>query len=293
MAKSKTDTAPAEASAAAESVEVPARARPTVHLILQAKGGAGKSVVASFIAQWLTHRALRAEEDSGVQVPMCLDTDPLNQTFTAFNGQGFTVDHIQIVEEDGVSINSARFDELMERILTMDMNAPRDVVIDTGSSNFLQLIDYVKRCHIPSEPDNAGFRLVVHTVVAGGGSLRETLQSIDSITTNLSAWRPLTMVVWENPYYGAIQTETWKDFKESATYRDNSPDIRAIIKIPTLHSQLEGHDLALVLKRNHTLDAAIGEPTYSTMSRKRLIRLQDKLWRTIEEGFGEIAEQTQ
>lgn len=292
MAKSKPDAAPAEASVSTEPAIALARARPTVHLILQAKGGAGKSVVASFLAQWLTNRALRADEDDGFQVPMCLDTDPLNQTFTAYNGQGFTVDHIQIVEEDGVSINSARFDDLMERILTMDMNAPRDVVIDTGSSNFLQLIDYVKRCHIPSELDNAGFRLVVHTVVAGGGSLRETLQSIDSITDNLAAWRPLTIVVWENPYYGPIQTEKWKDFKESQTYSDNSPDIRTIIKIPTLHSQLEGHDLALVLKRNHTLDAAIGEPTYSTMSRKRLIRLQSKLWETIREGFEQIAEQS-
>ena len=46
-----------------------------VHLISQGKGGVGKSLVASFLAQNLT--------DTNPDTPIhCFDTDPVNPTFS-------------------------------------------------------------------------------------------------------------------------------------------------------------------------------------------------------------------
>ena len=44
----------------------------TVHLILQGKGGVGKSVVASWLAEFLIRRGQRVR---------CIDGDPVNRSF--------------------------------------------------------------------------------------------------------------------------------------------------------------------------------------------------------------------
>jgi adenylylsulfate kinase-like enzyme len=50
-------------------------ASPTIHLTLQGKGGVGKSLVSSILAQYFRHR--------GADI-YCLDTDPVNQTFSQY-----------------------------------------------------------------------------------------------------------------------------------------------------------------------------------------------------------------
>jgi hypothetical protein len=46
-----------------------------VHLSLQGKGGVGKSLIASFLAQYYKARGVRA---------ICVDTEPVNQTYLQF-----------------------------------------------------------------------------------------------------------------------------------------------------------------------------------------------------------------
>jgi Mrp family chromosome partitioning ATPase len=48
-------------------------AAPTIHLTLQGKGGVGKSLVSSILAQYFRYR--------GAEIH-CIDTDPVNQTFS-------------------------------------------------------------------------------------------------------------------------------------------------------------------------------------------------------------------
>jgi Mrp family chromosome partitioning ATPase len=50
-------------------------ATPTIHLTLQGKGGVGKSLVSSILAQYFRHRGA---EIHGI------DTDPVNQTFSQY-----------------------------------------------------------------------------------------------------------------------------------------------------------------------------------------------------------------
>src|SRR6266545_6675042 len=52
----------------------------TVHLSLQGKGGVGKSLVASLLAQYFRHR-------KGMTV-RCIDADPVNQTLTQYKELG-------------------------------------------------------------------------------------------------------------------------------------------------------------------------------------------------------------
>jgi Mrp family chromosome partitioning ATPase len=58
---------------------IPAESPQVVNLVLQGKGGVGKSLVASILAQF--YRA------NGHAVK-CIDTDPVNQTFSQYAGIG-------------------------------------------------------------------------------------------------------------------------------------------------------------------------------------------------------------
>jgi CO dehydrogenase nickel-insertion accessory protein CooC1 len=52
---------------------------PLVHLSLQGKGGVGKSLIASLLAQFYKDHGVRA---------ICVDTDPVNQTFSQYAALG-------------------------------------------------------------------------------------------------------------------------------------------------------------------------------------------------------------
>ena len=63
-------------------------ATPTIHLTLQGKGGVGKSLVASLLAQYFRHRGAPIH---------CLDTDPVNQTFSQYTELG--AKHLELMHD--------------------------------------------------------------------------------------------------------------------------------------------------------------------------------------------------
>lgn len=90
-----------------------------VHFILQGKGGVGKTFVSSMFAQF--------SKKAGKET-LCLDTDPVNASFTGFKALGVTAVDIMT----GNNLDVGKFDSLIETILNTDKN----VVIDTGASTF-------------------------------------------------------------------------------------------------------------------------------------------------------------
>ena len=74
-----------------------------IHMILQGKGGVGKSVIAALLAQYKASKG---------QPTLCLDTDPVNATFHGY--QALNVHQVALMEED--EIVPRRFDTLVEII---------------------------------------------------------------------------------------------------------------------------------------------------------------------------------
>ena len=64
----------------------------TIHLILQGKGGVGKSVIASWLAEFLISR--------GRQV-RCIDGDPVNRSLSQYKALG--AENLDLVNEDGLA----------------------------------------------------------------------------------------------------------------------------------------------------------------------------------------------
>jgi CO dehydrogenase nickel-insertion accessory protein CooC1 len=78
-----------------------AATQPTIHLILQGKGGVGKSVVASWLAEFLMGRG---------QPVRCIDADPVNRSLGQY--QWLAAEKLDLVNQDGVVMRS-RYDGLV------------------------------------------------------------------------------------------------------------------------------------------------------------------------------------
>lgn len=103
-----------------------------IHLLLQGKGGVGKSFIAATLAQY---------RQSKGHMPLCIDTDPVNATFHGY--AALDVRRLQIMEDD--DINPRSFDALIE--LMADSTA--DVIIDNGASAFVPLSHYLISNQVP------------------------------------------------------------------------------------------------------------------------------------------------
>ena len=72
-----------------------------IHLVLQAKGGVGKSFISAMLAQYKRAHG---------QDPLCIDTDPMNATFTGYKALG--VRKLSLLDGDEIDVRN--FDTLLE-----------------------------------------------------------------------------------------------------------------------------------------------------------------------------------
>jgi len=116
--------------------------QPTVHLVLQGKGGIGKSVVASWLAEFLISRG---------QPVRCIDGDPVNRSLGQY--KALAAEKLDLVNQEGL-LQRARYDALMERFMTEDAV----FLVDSGATAF------TKSSALPSTPSEISvvFKSIVH-----------------------------------------------------------------------------------------------------------------------------------
>jgi len=228
-----------------------------IHIILQGKGGVGKSLIAAVLAQYKASKG---------QNPLCIDTDPVNATFNGF--KALNVQRLQIM--DGDEINSRKFDVLVELIAP----STDDVIIDNGASSFVPLSHYLLSNQVPALLKDMGHELIVHTVVTGSQAMDDTINGFATIVQSFSANE---IVVWLNPYWGTIEHEG-KGFEQMKIYTTNKSRVSAIIKIPDLKEETYGRDLSDMLQERLTFDEAIANPSLTIMTRQRLKIVKTQLF---------------
>lgn len=220
-----------------------------IHMVLQGKGGVGKSMVASVIAQYLsTPEAL----------PLCIDTDPVNATFTGYGS--LEVKRLNIME--GKKIDPRKFDAMIEMVA----EEQRSVVIDNGASTFVPLSNYLITNQVPALLQEMGHEIVVHTVITGGQALLDTVSGFSQLLTQYP--EECQFVAWLNHYWGPIEHEG-KKFEQMKAYTANKDRLTAIIEIPMLEDDARV-DFSEMLQARHTFDEVLNSKEVSIMSRQRL-----------------------
>jgi hypothetical protein len=233
-----------------------------IHMVLQGKGGVGKSFIAALMAQYL--------QDCGHQ-PVCIDTDPVNATFASY--AAFGVHAIDLM--DGRDINPRRFDLLVEKIA--GAKPEQHVIIDNGASSFLPLADYMISYDVCALLQELGHELWLHSVITGGQGQDDTLEGLLELVENFAA----PIVVWLNPFCGRIERDG-KRFTDMKVYQDHKPRMAAIVEIPEFNAKTTGHDLSELLKSKRPFRDAVADPSVLLMTRQRLKMAQRELYSRLE-----------
>lgn len=236
---------------------------PKIHLVVNGKGGIGKSTSATFLAQWLT--------GGDPERATCIDTDPINATFAAY--KTLNVRRVEIMQDN--NINPRRFDEIVELV----MAEPRDAVIDSGATSFVALAHYMITNQIPTLFHELGRSLVLHVTVVGGPAFVDTMQGFNALISQFPD--PCRFVVWINPYFGPVR-QNEKNFEDLKVYVDNRARVSAIIRLPTLQADTFGTDLRALLAARRTFADAIADTNTGVVTRQRLRIVQQTIFTQLD-----------
>ena len=234
-----------------------------VHLVLQGKGGIGKSFVALLISQYLKHTQ---------QNVLCLDTDPINATLSSF--LALDVRSISLMDGNSV-INERHFDQMMESIF----EANAHVVVDNGAASFAPLSSYLLDNDAFEAIYEAGKEVIIHSVIAGGLAQDNTVSDFVTLTSQLP--ENVQVVVWLNEHFGPIESNG-KSFEEMKAYLDHKERVRAIVRLPKRTESTFGKDLAVMLKARMTFDEALASNLFFVMAKQRLKIMQRSIFEQLE-----------
>jgi len=266
----------------------------TLHYIMNPKGGVGKSFSSVTLLQYLTESGVSARG---------IDVDAANNTFGAYRELDVVVLPIVV---DGNKIDPAEFDRIAD--IAEAMPDDGHLVIDTGSSAYRQLCEYLLDVHAFGAEGvfrQYGHSIVLHSVISGGGGLSDSLTGLIDLIFNFKSvpvfGEPLDdvptfdieiqgehvlrqlvsdipLVVWLNPKDGRIQIEG-KNFFDFSIYQNLGLAIDAVVSLPVHDTATFGKDLSAMLTRRETFDAAINSSSRSIMTRHRLKRY----WNEVKE----------
>lgn len=234
------------------------------HIVLQPKGGVGKSVVASFISQFLRSQG---------KPFVAIDTDPNHATLLGY--KALNVQRLQIMKNG--SIIERSFDALIEQILSEKENS---FVIDNGSSNFSPFLSYMKKNNVVDLINSEGKKQVyIHTVIKGGQEVKITLAGFDVLAEHTPP--EAKIVVWLNEFMSEVKGDG-KTFEQMKVYQKNKDRVGGIVKLDDNVSTTEGQDLRQMLNSSLIFDEVNDSSGFSRMSKNRLKIIREKIFSQLE-----------
>ena len=236
---------------------------PKVHMMLQAKGGVGKSTCVALLAQYLKDRLERA--------PLCLDTDPSNKTFTGWRSLG--VKHIDIAVAG--DLEKSRFDLVVEQIAGAD----RDVVIDNGASGFIPITSYIASNDLVGALEGMDHEVILHTVVVGGEAHRDTMDGLRFVA---GTFKMSPVVAWLNPMNGPIDRAAFDKELEKAGLKERV----TVVDLPDFggpQATTFGRDFDAVLKDKQTFQEGRTARKSEIMVAHRLGMMEKKIFGLLDD----------
>jgi hypothetical protein len=203
----------------------------SVHFVLQGKGGIGKTLVSSLLAQYIDERFPGTLE--------CYDTDQENATFADY--KAFNVKLVDVMNSDR-TINRKKFDSMLLEVFASKKN----IVIDNGANTFSPLMSYLMENDFIDMMLESGKRVYIHTIIGGGDNLKDTKAGFVSLAKQTHC----PMIIWlnENASWG-----TTENFIESDTFNDNSANVRGVVLLQGRTSDTFGDDIRRMNKARMTL----------------------------------------
>lgn len=238
------------------------------HFVLQGKGGVGKTLVSNLLAQYL--------ETTGVEV-FCYDTDPVNHSLARI--VALNVKKVPLYK-DGTSDTDNR---ALDKMLSDMVQHPATYVIDNGASSFKPMSQ-----HLISDGSielllDMDFSVVLHLIVSTGPELEMTISGVAGILDSV-ADTSVPVVVWINEKGVSFEEQTGTDFEGSTFYNEYKAQIAGIVTIPAL-PKASRSIFETMLNNKLTFDEAESSDTFYVIEQKRLGKLKESFFASIENGL--------
>lgn len=248
------------------------------HIMLQAKGGAGKTTCCVHLSQYLKEQHLenllpkqRLEKKLRIY-----DTDPSNQSLAVY--QDLNVDIVNVLDADE-NIDKAKFD----RVFNAFLEGEHDIVMDTGSSNFHAFVSYMKINDIVKVANEFGKHVIFHVPINHDSAYLDTCQSLDKIC---KSFKNANIIVWSNVY--TTKKDKVKDFTQTDAYAENE-NILGVVTLRGMDSDTEFNDFSQMLKEHLTYDEVKLSDDFTFLQKNRL----SKIYQEIKQELDSVLKPTQ
>jgi len=244
-----------------------------VHIVAQEKGGVGKSLISSIIAQHYQRKQLPFQ---------CYDTDPGNATLLGY--QALHVRHVDLLVPTGqnringtnnLELNLRNFDTMIEEIAGLNC----DVIIDNGASCFYPLLEYMHKSETMQTLADLHKSVSVHCIIVGSQAQDDTLRGFDWLARNLG---PIPhLVIWLNKFFGPILHEQ-QQFEDFQVYHDHKHRVTAIVELEKQDKDLFGEDFRQMLQAKLTFTEALQSPRFGIASKQRITQMARHIFSQVE-----------
>ena len=232
-----------------------------VHIVLQGKGGVGKSLISAILGQYFQSRKTK---------PHCFDTDPVNATFAQYQALG--AEHLNVLRRG--AINDKRFDELFGKICQTDGVC----IVDTGATTFVPLWNYILENDILAFLSVRSRRVFVHSVVAGGQAMTDTLNGFERMAETTTE---KNVIVWLNEYFGEVAKDG-KPFEQFRVAEEQAHKLLGTVVIRERNPNTYGDDMRQMLSKRLTFEEAIRLDEFSLVSKQRLTIVRRELFEQLD-----------
>jgi hypothetical protein len=229
--------------------------------VLQGKGGVGKSFVSAILAQYFRTKPERVH---------CMDTDPVNATFAQY--RLLEAEHLKVLKRG--RINEKEFDVFVQRVCCGE----GVFIVDTGATTFVPLWNFILENEILEMFQIHQRRVFVHSVVAGGQAMSDTLNGLERLAQTTSQ---KNVIVWINEYFGEV-TKDGKTFEEFKIAEEYAHKLVGSVLIRDRNPQTFGDDLRLMLEQRLTFDEAIKDERFFLVSKQRLTIVRRDLYEQLD-----------
>lgn len=227
-----------------------------IHIVIAAKGGIGKTYVASLLAQYA----------ATIGTPMRVrDLDQSNAMLARI--PSLKAESVNLLTD--ARFDATLFDGLVREIVTV----PGPYLLDVGASTFQDVWRYTVKYRLVELLAMQNRRVVIHSVIVGGPELPDTIESFTQMSDAVPGKQ---IVVWLNPIRGPVAMGG-KAFEDMAVLQQHSGKVVGIVALPSV-DEVTLHDLQQLALHRGTLTTLENAKGIDFISRHRLSAHRDELF---------------